>query len=382
MDHRVFISGMGMVSPLGSGVDINWKHILERKNMFTPHSIQRRKKVEEFHVGRVDTKAEENKYGQIAEDALIQSIKDSNADAVKKPGRYALIVGSSIGNCEYMSQSVKNKYQDLILSESFPEVLAHELSDKYSVNSMVAVINSACSSSTHAIGKAYRLIKNNLIDCAYVIGVDAVLSDIGLTSFASLGVLSTEKYMRPFDVRHNGFILSEGAGALVLQSEDFLKKYHGHSYGEICGYGTSCDAYHIVAPDPSGRGATLAMEKALREADLHSGEIDYINCHGTGTKLNDESEYSAMEAIFKDPVMASSTKGITGHLLGACGIIETIFSCLTLKNNLMPATANLVDPIKNGNIHILAENLKEEVKIVMNNTFAFGGQNASLIIKK
>ncbi len=384
MSIRVFITGMGIVSPLGNSIDENWKHVLDKKNLFTPHSIQkgRNKKTDEYYIGKVDIGSEQNRYSTMAENALIQAMNASHICPDKMPGRYALVIGSSLGSSEYMFQSIKNRYNELNFEEIFPETLAHNLAEKYSVNSLVTVVNSACSSSTHAIGKAYRLIKNDLVDCVYVIGVDSGLSDIGLTSFGSLGVLSTERNMRPFDVRHNGFILSEGAGAVVLQREDFAHKYNLDSYGEIIGYGASCDAYHIVAPDPSGQGAVLAMKRAIEDAGIHPEDIDYINCHGTGTKLNDESEYIAMESVFSHEIFASSTKSVTGHLLGACGIVETIFSCLALEHNLMPGTANLTDPIKKGLVRILDKDFKREIRIAMNNTFAFGGQNASLIIKK
>ncbi|MEY8352652.1 beta-ketoacyl-[acyl-carrier-protein] synthase family protein [Lachnospiraceae bacterium 54-53] len=384
MSSRVLITGMGIMSPLGDHVDLSWKNLLQRKNHFVPYPVYKGKgrKKEEYYVGRVSYGSARGKYGKLAEDALIQAIHDSGIDPEKDPGRYALIIGSSIGNSEYISQSITGKYGQLQLDEILPEVLAHKLAEKYFVNSIVMVINSACSSSSNAIGKAYRLIKNDRIDCAFVIGVDAVLSDIGLASFSALGVLCSDETMRPFDVRHNGFILSEGSGAVVLQREDFMRKGHFSPYAEIIGYGASCDAYHIVAPDLNGQGAALAMKMALKDAGMKSEDINYINCHGTGTKLNDESEYNAMELIFDHSVFASSTKGMTGHMLGACGAAETIISCLSIRNNLIPGTANLTDPIKCGKIRLLSEDLQTEVDVVMNNTFAFGGQNASLILKK
>ncbi|MFR3729242.1 beta-ketoacyl-[acyl-carrier-protein] synthase family protein [Lacrimispora sp.] len=384
MSNRVFITGMGMISPLGDSVDENWNSLIQRKNHFVPYQLLKGKgkRVEEFYVGRVSCSSERRKYSKLAEDALVQAIQDSGIVPEENQGRCALIIGSSIGNSEYMSQNTNDRHGRLQLDEVLPEVLAHELAEKYGVNSIVIVINSACSSASNAIGKAYRLIKNNQIDCAYVIGIDSVLSDLGLASFSALGVLSSDEAMRPFDVHHNGFILSEGSGALVLQREDCIDISHLKACTEIIGYGASCDAFHIVAPDTKGQGAALSMKRALEDAGIKSTDVDYINCHGTGTKLNDESEYHAMELIFNHPVYASSTKGMTGHLLGACGGVETIFSCLAIKNDLIPGTVNLKDPIKNNNILLLSENRKTKLKVVMNNTFAFGGQNASLLLKK
>jgi 3-oxoacyl-[acyl-carrier-protein] synthase II len=384
MTNRVFITGMGMISPLGDNVDLNWKNLLERKNHFVPYEIfmGKGRRKEEFYVGKVSCNSEKKKYSKLAEDVLIQAIHESGISPENNLGRTALIIGSSLGNSEYITKSITDEFGELDLDEILPEVLAHKLAEKYFVNTTVLVINSACSSSSNAIGKAYRLIKNNSIDCAYVIGIDAVLSDMGLASFAALGVLSASESMRPFDVHHNGFILSEGSGAVILQREDFIEQDHLSACTEIIGYGASCDAYHIVAPDLKGEGAALAMKMALKDADIPSTTIDYINCHGTGTKLNDESEYNAMELIFEHRVHASSTKGMTGHLLGACGIAETIFSCLSIKHDLIPGTVNLMDPIKRSNINLLSEDLDTKVNIVMNNTFAFGGQNASLILKK
>lgn len=382
MENRVFITGVGMISPLGNSVKENWKCIHENKSKFVAHKIQRGKKEEEYYVGRVNCYSEEYKYSYMAETVLQQAINDSGMYQEDENRNNALIIGSSLGNSEYISYVIRNHCCNLNLNELYSEALAYSLARKYSITSMVNVINSACSSSTHALGKAYCLIKSGLVDCAYVIGVDAALSDIGLTSFAALGVLSVENKMRPFDVRHNGFILSEGAGAIVLQSDKAINISNRKYYGEIVGYGASCDAHHIVAPDPNGRGAELAMKRALEDAGLNSGDIDYVNCHGTGTKLNDESEYKAMEAVFNQEVFAGSTKSLTGHLLGACGIVETIFSCLSLKENMILGTANLSVPIKNGIIRLIRNNEKRDLNVIMNNTFAFGGQNASLIIKK
>ena len=384
MNNRVFITGMGMISPLGDNVEQNWKNLIQRKNHFVPCQLLKGKgkRVEEFYVGKVSCSSEQKKYSRLAEDVLVQAIEDSGINHEGNPGRCALIIGSSIGNSEYISQNITDRYGRLQLDEILPEVLAHKLAEKYFENSMVMVINSACSSGSNAIGRAFRLIKNNRIDCACVIGIDSVLSDIGLASFSALGVLCSGDSMRPFDVHHNGFVLSEGSGAVILQREDFIEKSHLRVCTEIIGYGASCDAYHIVAPDTKGQGAALAMKKALKDAGIKSTEIDYINCHGTGTKLNDESEYNAMELIFDHPVYASSTKAMTGHLLGACGVIETIFSCLSIRNYLIPGTVNLKDPIKNGCIQLISENLQTKLNVAMNNTFAFGGQNASLILKK
>lgn len=382
MNNRVFITGMGMISPLGNSVEENWKCMLESKSKFTAYEIQRSKKEEAYYVGRVNIGDEKNRYSYMAETVLQQAIHDSETFPQDESDRNGLIIGSSIGNIEYLSQVIKNHCRSLNLNELYPEVLAYRLAKKYSINSIVSVVNSACSSSTHAIGKAYRLIKNGIIDSACIIGIDVVPSDLGVTSFAALGVLSAEEKMRPFDVRHNGFILSEGAGAIILQSDKVVKSLNKKNYGEIIGFGASCDAYHIVAPDPVGEGAKLAMKRALEDADINPVKIDYINCHGTGTKSNDDSEYSAMESVFSDTVNAGSTKALTGHLLGACGIVETIFSSLSLKNNIMLGTANLSIPIKNGMIKINEKNEKRSMNVIMNNTFAFGGQNASLIIRK
>lgn len=376
MGNRVFITGMGLFTPLGIGVDNNWKSLICRDNVFTPYKIKKSSKEDELYVGAIKCKNQDSKYSTMVKTVLSEALYDKELLYDKRLGRTALIFGSSLGNATYMNKLIKKRESDMNLCEILPEYLAYSLAEEYLIQSQILVMNAACSSSSYAIGKAYQLIKDDIADKAYVVGVDAAVSEMGLTSFSALGVLSQDPYMRPFDVKHNGFILSEGAGALVLQ------KNPQRAYAEIIGFGSSCDSYHIVAPDPEGKGAVLAMQKALEDAKITPEDIDYINCHGTGTRLNDIAEYEALQKVFSKKVLASSTKAITGHLLGACGIVETIFSCLAINKKIVPGTANLECPIGKGNVILPKDDRKENISIVMNNTFAFGGQNASIILKK
>lgn len=383
MGNRVYITGKGLVSPLGNTVKENWMSILDARSNFSPYKIDNGKKAEQYYVGKVSDNLRNQIYSDMAEKVLNEALQSAGLDSKNNESRTVLIVGSSIGNTEYMFDSVKNKQKDLDLKEVFPEYLGYWLVEKYLNKSYVLTVNSACSSSTYAIGKGYQLIKDGEADIAYILGIDTALSEIGLKSFAALGVLAPEEVMRPFDVRHDGFILSEGAGCIILESEKMVNKSSKKVYGEIIGFGSSCDAYHIVAPDPTGNGAKIAMQKALKDAKISCCKIDYINCHGTGTKLNDESECNAMSSVFEETkILASSTKSLTGHLLGACGVAETIICCLALNNDIIPGTANLSTPMKTESIEFLKKNRKVHIDIAMNNTFAFGGQNASLIIKR
>lgn len=374
---------MGLVSPLGYTVKENWISILNGKSNFSLYKINSGRKYEQFYVGKISDDSRNEIYSFMAEHVLREALQNAGLNNKKIEGKSVLIVGSSIGNTQYMFDSIKTGNSNANLKEIFPEYLGYWLAEKYLDRAYVLTVNSACSSSTYAIGKGYQLIKEGKADTVCILGIDAAISKIGLTSFAALGVLTPGDAMRPFDVRHDGFILSEGAGSIILENEKIVKQRSKKVYGEIIGFGLSSDAYHIVAPDPKGGGAKLAMQNALRDANISYNKIDYINCHGTGTKLNDESECNAMDSIFEDvKIFASSTKSLTGHLLGACGVAETIICCLALDNSIIPGTVNLNTPMRTKNISFLTVNHKEHIDIAMNNTFAFGGQNASLILKK
>jgi 3-oxoacyl-[acyl-carrier-protein] synthase II len=249
---------------------------------------------------------------------------------------------------------------------------------------------SACASSNHAIGEAMRMIRDGLVDLMIVGGSEAATNRLTVAAFAQMTALTKnpdpETASRPFDAGRNGFVLSEGACAMVLESEDRATARGARVYCEVAGYGASADAYHITAPDPKGSGATIAMRAALRDAAEEPPAVDYINAHGTSTQIGDEIELGAVERLLGNTaskVSMSSTKSSTGHLLGAAGAIEAIFSILAIRDNVAPPTINLENPSVETAIDLVPQTArKREINVALSNSFGFGGTNASVIVRR
>ena len=251
-------------------------------------------------------------------------------------------------------------------------------------------IETACAASCHAVGESFRLIREGIADAMITGGAEAVVTPLALGGFCSMRALSTmneepEKSSRPFELDRDGFVIGEGAGILVLEEMDQALERGAPVYAEVAGYGMSADAYHISAPDPEGVGAVNCMEMALSDAGLKHEELDYINAHGTSTKLNDLSENKAIKAVFGEHayrLAISSTKSMTGHLLGGAGGVEAIFSVLTVKHSLIPPTINYETPDPECDLDYVPNVARQtKVKTAMSNSFGFGGTNACLIFK-
>jgi 3-oxoacyl-[acyl-carrier-protein] synthase II len=251
-------------------------------------------------------------------------------------------------------------------------------------------IETACAASSHAIGESFRLIREGISDAMITGGAEAVITPLALGGFCSMRALSTrndapEKASRPFDLDRDGFIMGEGAGILILEELEAALQRGARIYAEVVGYGLTGDAYHVSAPDPEGEGAIHCMKTALDFAGVQPEELDYINAHGTSTKLNDLSENKAIKAVFGDhayKLCISSTKSVTGHLLGGAGGVEAIFTVLTLKNGIIPPTMNYETPDPECDLDYVPNVArKADVKLAMSNSFGFGGTNASLIFK-
>jgi len=251
-------------------------------------------------------------------------------------------------------------------------------------------IETACAASAHAVGESFRMIRDGISDAMITGGAEAVITPLALGGFCSMRALSTrndapQKASRPFDLDRDGFIMGEGAGILILEELESARERGATIYAEVVGYGLTGDAYHVSAPDPEGEGAIQCMRMALDFAGLRPEEIDYINAHGTSTKLNDLSENKAIKAVFEEhayKLCISSTKSVTGHLLGGAGGVEAIFMALTLKNGIIPPTMNYETPDPECDLDYVPNVArKADVKLAMSNSFGFGGTNASLIFK-
>jgi len=255
-------------------------------------------------------------------------------------------------------------------------------------NSCVAT---ACASGSHAIGDAFKVIQRGDAEIMIAGGTESAVAPMGVAGFCSLRALSCrndepQKASRPFDLKRDGFVISEGAGVVILESLEHAKKRKANIYAEVLGYGMSCDAYHMTAPDPDGRGASLAIQAALRDARLNPEQVDYINAHGTSTKLNDKVETMAIKKALgaqAKKTMVSSTKSMVGHLLGAAGGVEFVVICLTVKHSLVTPTINYENPDPECDLDYVPNLARSaEVNVAMSNSLGFGGHNATLLIKK
>lgn len=415
--RRVVVSGIGAVSPLGSDVESTWQSLIASKSGIS--------KVESFntddltckiagliHETTDDTGFNPEKYLSSKEirrndkfivygvSASIQAIEDSGwkPKEQKDLEKTGVLIGSGIGGLAMIEKSsilVKEKgakrLSPFFIPSSLINLLPGNVSMKYGFQGPNVSVVTACATGAHAIGEAARLIRDGEANVMVAGGAEAAVCHIGMAGFAAAKTLSTNfnddptKASRPWDQAHDGFVMGDGAGILILEEYEHAKKRGAKIYAELVGYGATGDAHHITSPHPDGIGAYRAMELALKKAQLNPEDIGYINAHGTSTPVGDGIELKTVQRFFKDclnKVCMSSTKSSTGHLLGAAGAVEAIFSILAIKNGLLPPTINLENPIDGVEIDLIANVAKEKaVRIVMSNSFGFGGTNASLIFK-
>lgn len=392
MGKRVVITGMGAITPLGFSAKETWERVKRNESRFSnvdwPVDLQKPTSVK--LIGRVEKETPEGRLGAFADHALQEAFEDAGLDqqAIEKD-RVSIVLGNGIGEAQvYCDHIMEQKpIDDGELFKILPGRVTSKLADKYGVNARSTTIVGACSSSIYCLGKAFRSIKEGKSDISYVVGVEAPVSQFGVASFQILGILSPSEDKdcgsMPFDVRRNGFVLGEGSGAIVLEEYEHAVKRNAKIYCEVVGFGASCDAQKITAPDTEGIGAEIAVRDALREAQIPGDKIDYFNAHGTGTRINDEVESKVLLRVFgENQPYVSATKSMTGHLIGACGMVESIICSYALHEQFVPGTANLDTPDENYPLNYVFEGKPAELETAMNNTCAFGGQNATLILKR
>lgn len=409
---RVVITGMGAVTPLGLNVADTWQAAIAGKSgigtitqMDTsdyPCSIAG--EVKDFDPSDIISPKDQRKMDRFiqlgfvaAAEALAQAGIHSDADIPEdKRGRYGVAVGSGIGGIN----SIENAY-DTIRDRSprrvspyfIPAMLINLISGQLSIRYQMHGPNishvSACSTSAHAIGESAEMIKRGIADVMVAGGAESAVSPIGLGGFSALRALSTdyndtpEKASRPFDKNRDGFVMSEGAGVLVLEEYEHAKKRGATILGEVMGYGLSGDGYHLTSPSPDGRGAIASMKMALDQAGMNAGEVGYVNAHATSTPAGDEIESQAIEKVFGQNILVSATKSMTGHMLGAAGSMEAILSLMALREGVIPPTINLDNPSEACRLDYVPHKAREtKVNAALSNSFGFGGTNASLIFKK
>ncbi|MEO1544963.1 MAG: beta-ketoacyl-ACP synthase II [Pseudomonadota bacterium] len=417
--RRIVITGVGLVTPLGCGVDSSWSRLLEGRNGA--------RRVEEFEVSDIasqigcfvprgetangDYNADdwmEPKEQRKVDDFIVyamaaadQALDDSGykADTQDKQERTGVLIGSGIGGLSGIADTsilLKEKGPRRVSPFFIPGRLINLASGYVSIRHQLKGPNhsvvTACSTGSHAIGDAARLIQLGDADVMVAGGAESPICRIALAGFAACRALSTgyndepEKASRPYDEGRDGFVIGEGAGIVVLEDYEHAKARGAKIYAEIIGYGLSGDAYHITAPAESGDGAFRCMKAALKRAGISASDIDYVNAHGTSTPMGDEIELKAVERLFGNTtgkLAMSSTKSAIGHLLGAAGAVEAVFSVLALRDNVAPPTLNLENPSVETAIDLVPNTAKPmEINTVLSNSFGFGGTNASLIMQR
>ncbi len=416
--NRVVVTGMGMVSPLGCGISHNWSSIINgvsgiRKiSLFDPEHYKCKVAAEvplgdgtsgTFNAEQWIPKKDIKKYDEFiqftlaaCEQAFVQSgLLIDNKEIAERSG---CIIGSGIGGLPGIEKNVldfhskKSKVSPFFITGRLINMAAGFASIKYNLQAANYSTVSACASGAHAIGESVRLIQRGEADVMVTGGTEATICPIGIEGFTSCRALSTkfndypEQASRPFDDDRDGFVMGEGAGILILEELEFAKKRNANILCELVGYGTSADAFHYTLPEPTGDGAYRAMKNALNDAKLNVNEISYINAHGTSTPAGDQVEITAVDKLFSNSennVPMSSTKSQIGHLLGAAGAVEAIYSICSLNENLMPFNKNLENPCAHKKIDLIKNNPRElQLKYVLSNSFGFGGTNVSLIFSK
>ena len=416
--RRVVVTGLGLVTPLGGDVETTWKNILASKSgagTITRFDASDQKcriacevKPADHAYGfdpakRVDHKVQRqvDPFIVYGIDAAGQAIEDAGLLDMDEATRFraGCSIGSGIGGLPGIEKESVNLYQNgpSRVSPHFVHgrlinLISGQVSIKYGLMGPNHAVVTACSTGAHSIGDAARMIKDDDADIMLAGGAEATICPIGIAGFAQARALSTafndqpERASRPYDKDRDGFVMGEGAGVVVLEEYEHAKARGAKIYGEVVGYGLSGDAYHVTAPHPEGSGAYRSMEMALRKSGLSPTDIDYINAHGTSTPLGDELELGAVRRLFGNAIgtmSMSSTKSAIGHLLGGAGAVESIFCLLAIRDQIVPPTLNLDNPSEGcAGVDLVPFKAKERpVRAVLNNSFGFGGTNASLIMK-
>ena len=413
---RVVVTGLGAVTPVGNNPEETWKNLLEGVSGAAPithfdasqFKTQFACEVKGFNVNDYIDRKEARKmdrYAQLAMASAVQAVEDSKMDleSVDK-NRIGVVYGVGIGGIKtfedevgYYATHQENgpKFNPFFIPKMISDIAAGQISIRYGFHGPNYATTSACASSTNALADAFNLIRLGKADAIVAGGAEAAICACGVGGFNAMHALSTrnddpEHASRPFSASRDGFIMGEGAGCLILEELEHAKARGAKIYAEMVGEGMSADAYHITASHPEGLGACLVMQNALKDAGMTPEDIDYINVHGTSTPVGDVSEVKAIQKLFGEhayKLNISSTKSMTGHLLGAAGAVEALVSVLAVKNDIIPPTINHEEDDKDENIDYnlnftFNKAQKRTVCAALSNTFGFGGHNACVIFKK
>ena len=408
--RRIVITGVGAVTPLGNSVEDTWKEICKGKSGIgkitkfdtTGYATKIAGELKNFDTRNFVSKKELRKFDDFIIYALAateMALADSELDINEKNAeRVGVIIGSAIGGLATMENAKETLLRGgprKISPFTIPAVLSNlgagHVSIRFGAKGPISCTVTACSSGTSAIGDAMRIISGNYADVMIAGGVDAAISPLCVAGFNAMRAISVrndqpEKASRPFDRDRDGFVIGEGCGIVILEELTKALKRNARIYAEVVGYGSTSDAYHMAIPPPGHEGAARCMSAALHDAHMSPGDIDYINCHGTSTPPNDLYETQAIKHVFGNhaaKIAVSSTKSMTGHLLGAAGGVEAIFSALSITEGIIPPTMNLDNPDPECDLDYVPHTArKKAIETAMSNTFGFGGVNAVLILKK
>lgn len=414
-NRRVVVTGLGALTPIGNTVEEFWSALIEGKSgadTITNFDASKFKtnfacEVKNFNPGEVlgDRRLERrtDKFVQYALAASDEAIKDAGLDQMSEEVKdeIGVLWSSGIGGLESLYEEIVKfekgdgspRFSPLLVPKMIVDAAAGNISIRHGFKGITAAIVTACASATHAASIGFDLIRIGRADILLVGGSEASITEVGVGAFGSLKALSKRneeptKASRPYDQNRDGFVLGEGAGAIVLEEYEHAKARGATIYAELVGSAITSDAYHITAPDPEGAGAAKVMQKALECAGLSTGDIDYINTHGTSTPLGDLMEITAIEKVFGEDAYKlniSSTKSMTGHLLGAAGAIESVICIKSICENVVPATINheTTDPDINPKLNLTPnEAQKRPVRAALSNSFGFGGHNSTIIFKQ
>lgn len=409
MTKRVVITGLGAVTPVGNDVEAFWNNIkngipgIDFIKAFDTENfkVKLAAEVKEFdptkYIEKKEVKRME-KFCQFAVASAAQAVEDAKLDIENiDKNRFGVIVGSGIGGIGTIEKEQTNllakgpnKVHPLFIPIIISNMAAGNIAIRFGARGISTTVVTACATGTNCVGEAFHAIKNNLADVMIAGGAEASITPLSVAGFTSLTALSKstdpKRASIPFDKERDGFIMGEGAGILILESLEHAQKRGATIYAEVVGYGSTCDAYHITSPDPEGEGAARAMEIAINEAGIDKKEVSYINAHGTSTPVNDKFETGAIKRVFGENaknIPISSTKSMTGHLLGAAGAIEAIACVKALEEGFIPPTAGYKVPDEECDLdYVPNEGRAAELKYTMSNSLGFGGHNAVILLKK
>jgi 3-oxoacyl-[acyl-carrier-protein] synthase II len=410
MNRRVVVTGIGIISPIGTGKEKYWSSLAEGISGIGPVTkfdtsdlaTKIAGEVSDFDPKEYFDKKEArrmDRFSQFAVAATKMALEDAGLSLVNiNPERIGVILGSGIGGMETLEEQARvlmEKGPGRVSPFFVPMMICNMASGYVSIHfgfkGPNTTVVTACASGTNAIGDAFKTIQRNDADMMVTGGTEAAISPLAFAGFCAMKAMSTRNHeptraSRPFDLERDGFVMGEGSGILILEELEYAQKRGAKIYAEIVGYGATADAHHITAPAPGGEGAAQAMLQALKDGQINAQDVDYINAHGTSTDLNDKFETMAIKSVFGDKahkIAISSSKSMTGHLLGAAGAIELIACIMAIDTGIIPPTINYENPDPDCDLfYVPNKAIAKEVKVALSNSLGFGGHNGTIAVKK